>query len=187
MNADEKTPVIEAAMAILQATSKMRLGITVLNKALFYADLVALRDLGHSLTNSGYIALPQGPVLNHYERALIRDLDRQRLAEQIQEGWPKPVIVRQPITRFGRLTPEEVAIAQLVARKIEAKSATWVSEYSHENPGWQLAFRDKIGSGIDMVLAMQQVVDDDPWMDATPDESVREAFAEAETDDGVPF
>ena len=74
MDLPSTTPLNETAMAILQATDQGRLGITVLNKALFYADLAALRDLGKTLTGSGYVAIPNGPVVNHYERAVVRDL-----------------------------------------------------------------------------------------------------------------
>ncbi len=173
-------------MAILQATSHGRLGITVLNKALFYADLRALRDLGHALTDSGFIALPQGPVVNHYERALVRDLDRLRLAEQLPDGLLKPLVVREQIRDFKLLSPEEVGIAQLVGRVIQARSAAWVSDYSHENLAWQHAFRGGVGSPIDMGIAMQQILDDDPWLDEDSP-AVENTLHEAVADPGVPF
>ncbi|MEQ1633753.1 MAG: Panacea domain-containing protein [Planctomycetota bacterium] len=174
-------------MAILQATPERQLGITVLNKALFYADLCALRDLGETITRTGYVALPQGPVLNHYERSLVKKLDVLRLAEQVREGWEKPLIVRKELETFTLLSPDEVGIAQLVARRIHSKTATWVSEYSHENEAWQLAFRQKTGAPISMTIAMQQVLEDDPWVDAEPDEIFRSVIAAAEHETGVPF
>jgi len=174
-------------MAILQATPEKRLGITVLNKALFYADLCALRDCGQTVTRSGYVALPQGPVLNHYERAIVRDLETRGLAEQTKDGWEKPLIVRCEVPSFSLLSREEVGIAQLVARKIHARTATWVSEYSHENAAWQRAFRSGVGSKLDLIIALQQVIEDDPWLEAEDDEHVAKAFVAAETDGGVPF
>lgn len=174
-------------MAILQATVQGRLGITVLNKALFYADLAALRDLGKTLTGSGYVAIPNGPVVNHYERAVVRDLARAGLAEQLEEGWEKPVLVRCQITRFAHLDDEQIGIAQLVARKIQARSATWVSDYSHDNPGWEAAFRVGSGTPIDLNLALLQVIEDDPWIDEPADDGVAGALLAARGDDGVPF
>ncbi|HEX5054283.1 MAG TPA: type II toxin-antitoxin system antitoxin SocA domain-containing protein [Planctomycetota bacterium] len=144
-------------MAILQATAARQLGITVMNKALFYADLCGLRDTGQMITRSGYVALPQGPVLNHYERALVRDLDRLGLAEQTTDGWEKPLVVRCELERYEAISSEEVGIAQLVARKIHGKTAAWVSDYSHENEGWIRAFRQRTGSSIDMNIALQQI------------------------------
>ena len=174
-------------MAILQATPARQLGITVMNKALFYADLCALRDLGDTITRVGYIALSQGPVLNHYERSLVRKLDSLRLAEQTREGWEKPLIARKEIEHFALLTPDEVGIAQLVARKIHGRTAAWVSDYSHENEAWQQAFRAGTGTAISMVLAMQQVLDADPWLEAEPDDGFRDAMAGADLETGVPF
>ena len=174
-------------MAILQATDQGRLGITVLNKALFYADLAALRDLGKTLTGSGYVAIPNGPVVNHYERAVVRDLVRRGLAEQLEDGWEKPVLARRQITSFAHLDDEQLGIAQLVARKIQARSATWVSDYSHDNPGWEAAFRVRSGTSIDLNLALLQIVDEDPWIDESDDPGVAAALLAAQGDDGVPF
>lgn len=182
-----RTRVVEAAMAILQATAARQLGITVLNKALFYADLCALRDLGETITRSGYVALPQGPVLNHYERALIRRLDRLGLAEQTTDGWEKPLVVRCELDSYEMLSREEVGIAQLVARKIHGKTASWVSDYSHENAGWISAFRQRTGSSIDLLVALQQILEDDPWMDGAEDPVVTQTLASAADDVGVPF
>ncbi|MEO6594917.1 MAG: type II toxin-antitoxin system antitoxin SocA domain-containing protein [Planctomycetota bacterium] len=174
-------------MAILQATADRQLGITVMNKALFYADLCGLRDTGHLITQSGYIALPQGPVVNHYERALVRDLDRLGLAEQTTDGWEKPLVVRCELDRYEALSKEEVGIAQLVARKIHRKTAAWVSDYSHENDGWIRAFRQGTGSGIDMIIALQQIMENDPWLDTAEDEAVQSALTAATDEPGVPF
>ncbi|MBW2105579.1 MAG: DUF4065 domain-containing protein [Deltaproteobacteria bacterium] len=42
-------------------------------KYLWYADMVAFRDLGKSMTGSAYAALPYGPQLNNY-RELIDEI-----------------------------------------------------------------------------------------------------------------
>lgn len=174
-------------MAILQATPAGQMGITVMNKALFYADLCALRDLGETITRSGYIALPAGPVLNHYERSLIKLLERLGLAEQTRDGWEKPLVARVKVDPFELLTDEEVGIAQLVSRRIHGKSATWVSEYSHENDAWISAFRAGNGTSINMICALQQVIEDDPWVDVPSDAAMIQALDRASVDDGVPF
>ncbi len=174
-------------MAILQATPTGQLGITVMNKALFYADLCALRDLGETITRSGYIALPQGPVLNHYERSLVKKLETLGLAEQTRDGWEKPLVSRMRVDRFELLSDEEVGVAQLVSRKIHGKSAAWVSDYSHENDAWISAFRTGTGTPIDMIVALQQIIDDDPWLAASDDAQTIRSFQRAAVDDGVPF
>ncbi|MCB1745201.1 MAG: SocA family protein [Gammaproteobacteria bacterium] len=181
------TRVTEAAMAILQATPLRQLGITVVNKALFYADLCALRDLGETMTGSGYIALPQGPVVNHYERSLVKSLEHLGLAEQTTEGWEKPLVVRRSLRTFETLTDDQVGIAELVSRKIQGKSATWVSEYSHENDAWITAFRTGTGSPINMIAAMQQILEDDRWLTEDDDSWTGSSFSDAIDDQGVPF
>lgn len=174
-------------MAILQATPEGQLGITVMNKALFYADLCALRDLGTTITRSGYIALPQGPVLNHYERSLVKLLDRLGLAEQTTDGWEKPLVARRRVEPFELLSADEVGIAQLVARRIHGKTATWVSDYSHENAAWISAFRAGTGTSINMINALQQVLEDDPWVNEAAGSEIDQALDKAAADDGSPF
>ena len=45
------------------------------------------------------------------------------------------------------------------------------SEFSHKNPGWQIAWnhflREKKPASVNMRIAMQQIIESDPWM-ATP-------------------
>jgi hypothetical protein len=184
---DQPTRIVEAAMAVLHATAGGQLGITVMNKALFYADLCGLRDTGQTITRSGYVALPQGPVLNHYERSLVRALEQLGLAEQTTDGWEKPLVLRCALKGYETLSDEEVGIAQLVARKIQHKSAGWVSDYSHENEGWIRAFRQGTGSSIDMIIALQQVIENDPWLDDADDQEFLKVMKTAATDPGVPF
>lgn len=184
---DTRTRIAEAAMAVLVATPDRRLGITVLNKALFYADLCALRDVGQTVTRSGYIALPQGPVLNHYERAIVRTLEALGWAEQTKDGMEKPMIVRSEPEGFSLLSKDEVGITQLVSRKIHHRTASWVSDYSHENKAWEIAFREKTGAPINLMLAMQQVLEDDPWMSKRDDSELIACLQSAEKDTGVPF
>ena len=187
LNTPARTRVAEAAMAILQATPAGQLGITVMNKALFYADLCALRNLGETITRVGYFALPQGPVLNHYERSLVKLLERLGLAEQTMDGWEKPLVARRRADPFELITDEEVGIAQLVSRRVHGKSAAWVSDYSHENEAWISAFRAGTGTSINMISALQQVIEDDPWVDEPADAEVTRVLNRASADDGVPF
>jgi len=78
-------------MALLQGAPAGQLNIVVLNKALFYTDLLALRDFGQTITQERYVALPQGPVIDNYAGKIVRALDAAGLAEQIEVGLAKPV------------------------------------------------------------------------------------------------
>ena len=164
------TKLMEATMAVLQATPDRQLNIVVLNKALFYLDLYALRDLGETITGQDYVALPQGPVVDGYRSAIIRPLTDAGLAEQIQVAKAKPVKVVKQLARWDHLSGTELSIAQQVGASFTPLTSTAVSRFSHENPGWRLAHRSYVPGGpfprINMRLALQQLCDDDDEDDA---------------------
>ena len=74
-------------------------------KYLWYADMIAFRDLGESMTGSTYAALPYGPQLNNY-RDLIDEIknadesnsellttEEKRIISKIAEAFPKDQMV----------------------------------------------------------------------------------------------
>jgi hypothetical protein len=157
--------LMEATMAVLQATPERQLNIVVLNKALFYLDLFALRDLGTMITGQDYVALPQGPVVDGYKSEIIRPLTAAGLAEQLQIDKARPVRVVRPLAQFEHLNASELHFAQVVGAGFTPFTSTMVSAYSHENPGWVLARRSYVPGGpplrINMRLALQQLCEDD--------------------------
>jgi len=62
------------------------MNIVVINKTLFYADIVSLMERGDTITHSEYLALPQGPVVASYEKRLVRDFERAGLGQQVADG-----------------------------------------------------------------------------------------------------
>jgi hypothetical protein len=179
----EVNKLMEASMALLQATPDQQMNIVVLNKALFYLDLAALRDLGHVVTGQKYFALPMGPVLDKYDRRIVRDLNKAGLAEQIEDGMAKPMRVVRKLEHFELLTQPELELASDIARAINRFTSKAVSDLSHKNPGWQLA-RDRTAAGrpaveIDMHIALQQIVDEDPWLAEPIDNELKSAVKEA--------
>jgi hypothetical protein len=184
---ERKNRLLEACMAILQATPEKKLGITLLNKALFYLDLVALRDLGRTVTGETFVALPAGPVVRGYDRRIVNWLQRDGLAEQRNDGMEKPVCVLNPLDRFEFLSEREQRIAETLAERIHSMKAYMISELSHENPGWIVAFREATGTPIDLHLALQQVGEVDDWLDEPADEVVAGAFQAAALEAGELF
>ncbi len=180
--------LLEAAMVVLQASPEQRLNITVLNKALFYLDLYALRDHGDVVTGHDYIALPQGPVLDSYPSSLVRPLTESALAEQIEEGKAKPIRVVRRLGKFSHLSASELALAERIGSSFGSLTSMMVSDFSHRNPGWQLAFRDfdpkKPGHKINMLIALQQLDEpdesDSEWMNAPLDEQTMAACNRAQ-------
>jgi len=173
MNASEKKErLIEAACALLDAAPSKRLKTTNLNKALFYLDLIALRDYGATITGCEYRAFENGPVVNRYKEALIDELVGRNLAKQDEEGMSKPLVLQTCISSFRYIDDEQRECAANIARHIGGIDARKASDLSHKNPGWREARRRGDCATIDMFLAMQQVMDKDPWLDEslTPDE-----------------
>jgi hypothetical protein len=71
-------------------------------KYLWYADMVAHRETGESLTGSTYAALPYGPQLNNY-RDLIQDI----IEADESEAKPLSREEKRIITRVAMKFPEE--------------------------------------------------------------------------------
>jgi len=181
--------LIEAAMAILGAAPNRRLKAVLLNKALFYLDLASLRDHGEVVTGAPYIAIAQGPVVANYKKRLISQLESRHLAVQ-REEWDGSM----PIERiaepgeFRFLSGASLELAGAVSRHFAQQTSSQASEYSHENPGWKLAWteflRSRKPSAINMLVAMQQIIEDDPWMDLPLSED-EESLLATESDLGT--
>lgn len=184
-NQELEQRLCEATMAILQNVPSHRLNIVMINKALFYADLHALRDFGQTITASSYLALKQGPVVANYPKRVVDALQERGWARQIEEGLSKPLSVCTELTEFPSLTPEQLKILASIAKGISDKTSSGVSRISHGNLAWKKAFESGQGIGrpavkLNMMLAMQQLpVDDDGWLNAEATEAEKAAVANA--------
>ena len=190
MEPNEKSErLIEAASAVLNAAPNRRLNAVVLNKTLFYLDLASLRDRAETLTGNSYIALSQGPVVAKYQQRLIGQLESRGIAKQISE-WDgsKPVLLESCPQHFQFLDSDSMILVSAVTAFFADATSRQASDYSHENPGWQLAWseyrRTNRPCAINLRVALQQIVEDDPWMDL-PLMSDDELLAAADAGVGV--
>jgi uncharacterized phage-associated protein len=187
MDAQEKSDrLIETAIAALSASPSHRLNAVVLNKALFYIDLASLRDHGATLTGNTFVAIQWGPVIAKYAQRLIGPLESRGIARQTSE-WDgsKPIVLEARPSEFHFISAESLLLVSDVVTFFADATSRRASEFSHQNPGWQLAWSEFRRTGrpcaIDMRVAMQQIIEDDPWMDvplADDDEVLRAADAE---------
>ena len=150
-----------------------RLGVIALNKALFYSDLVALRDFGATITGSRYLALPMGPMIASYERNLVGELEERKWAAQAEVGMGEPLVLL--INPTSELTADQVELLEEAGGWASNRIATQLSTFSHQNIGWITARRQSLelngqAQPINMGLALQQLMDadddheDDPWL-----------------------
>jgi hypothetical protein len=169
MSPDEKNArLLEAAAVLLFAAQDQRLNTVSLNKALFHLDLGSLRDFGQVFTFTPYIALDMGPVVAKYEKRLIKPLEEAGIATQSEDGLALPVSLNR-LPQFHLINPDIRDLAERVSQWCSGQTSWGVSDFSHQNPGWIIAREEeRHASGkkqvIDMNIAMQQIVDHDPWM-----------------------
>lgn len=116
-------------------------GAVKLNKILFFSDFLACRYFGTPITGQEYQALPQGPAprrLLPLREELIRE-QKLFLKERQFFGYEqrKPIACVPP--SLDRFTPQEIDIVNRVIEVLADKTASEVSELSHQFPGWSLA------------------------------------------------
>lgn len=152
---------------LLLAAPAHRLNAVTLNKALFYLDIAALRDQGETVTHNTYVALEHGPVVAKYQKRLIAALEERGIAKQLEE-WDGSKPVTLVSARKPKLNADTVILALEIARYFSGMSSARASEFSHKNPGWAMAWEESLATGktrpIDLRIAMQQIIEDDPWL-----------------------
>ena len=121
--------------------SHTNFGATKLNKILFYADFVAYARLGQPITGAEYQKLENGPAprrlvplrneLTSSGEAVIRD---KAIYARTQKR-----LVPLRAANLGGFTGAEIAIVDEVIEALKDRTATEVSELSHQLAGWQLA------------------------------------------------
>lgn len=82
MVSERERRVCEAAFSARDGSPSKRLSIVALNEMLLHADLIAVRDLGETITGSEYLALPHGPTITNADARLVRPL--------VALGWAEP-------------------------------------------------------------------------------------------------
>ncbi len=170
MNPSNKSQrLIEAASAVLHAAPDHSLNVVVLNKALFYLDLAALRDRGETITHNSYIALQNGPVVAKYQQRLIHRLEEEGIARQISQwNGSKPILLENCPSHFEYLDSDAMITISDVTAFFADVTSKLASDFSHLNPGWRIAWDQYLREGkpaaVNMRIAMQQIVESDPWM-----------------------
>ena len=188
MDANEKSErLVEVASAVLDAAPNRRLNTVVLNKAIFYLDLASLRDRGELLTGNAYIALQQGPVVAQYQKRLIDRLEARGIAHQVDEWDGSKPVTLTALPEYRFLDEPARVQASRVTAFFANQTSKEASDYSHENPGWLLAWAEYGRTGkpcsINMQVALQQILQEDPWMDQ-PLLGAKDILAAADAEDG---
>jgi putative zinc finger/helix-turn-helix YgiT family protein len=106
---------------LVLTTFEKKLGMTLLRKTdrmlyaakyLWYADMLAFRDLGTSMTGAGYAALPLGPQLNNY-RDLVEEIKKADGEEAEPLTSEELLIIRKIVKAF----PEDRQVYEAAHRE----------------------------------------------------------------------
>ncbi|NOY30424.1 MAG: SocA family protein, partial [Planctomycetes bacterium] len=116
-------------------------GATKLNKLLFFSDFLAYRKFGKSITGHPYQKLNKGPA----PRALVpirEQLEAEEaiaLAERDYHGYPQKRVLALREADLSRFSSDEIALVTALIEEYWGRTATQLSDLSHEFRGWQLA------------------------------------------------
>jgi len=181
--------LMEVAASILNHVPDKKLKTVALNKALFYVDLVSLRDFGDTVSHNTYIALEHGPVIAKYPNRLVNGLVKAGIAIQSSEGNSKPIVLKQMPDRLDYIDVSIETVIEKVALWAARRTAQEMSDIAHQNIGWIVAYQEGLGrqqpaQPINLYLAMQQIVDPDPWLEMAYTAS-NQVMAAADCDAGI--
>lgn len=125
----------------LRSESDPDFGVIKLNKILFFADFLAYRKFGRSITGAEYQRLEHGPAPRQLKPLLDRMVGEGAVAPQVVERWGYPqyrtIALREPL--LGKFSAEEIALVDAVIMQCRGKNARAVSDLSHRFIGWRLA------------------------------------------------
>ncbi|MBQ7774115.1 MAG: DUF4065 domain-containing protein [Bacteroidales bacterium] len=108
---------------------------TKMNKMLFYADFLAYRDMGMSLTGLSYRALNYGPVPERWDR-IYSQFDEVRLEPKVNGDKEGMIFIPEGDADLSFFSAEELKILDLVCGRFSECSAAEISKISHEEPAW---------------------------------------------------
>jgi uncharacterized phage-associated protein len=117
------------------------LGRVKLAKLLMHSDFMAYRLLGHSITGATYEKWEHG----HLPRELImteKDLQAQgtiRIESEDYFGKTLKRITARRDPRMAEFNDDEIEIIESAIHTYGHESATYLSQLSHQEPGWELA------------------------------------------------
>ena len=130
----------EAVWAIAAYCPPAELGNVKLHKILYYADMLTFLREGHPLTGVDYLKQKFGPTARHLT-ATIQELSSEgRMTVETVEhhGFYKKNYIARGSDARSVLTASEIALLHEVADFVRGKTASQISEISH-NAAWEAA------------------------------------------------
>ena len=117
-----------------------RFGATKLNKILYWSDFIAFAKHGSPVTGVEYMKLDHGPaprVLIPIKNEMIADQDAAEITMMFH-GFKQKRLVAKREPDLSGFSAEQIAIVDWVIDALKLRTATQVSEMSH-NLAWKIA------------------------------------------------
>lgn len=132
----EKTKQLILFYAELQNPYK-----TKMNKLLFYSDFVHFRNTAQSITGLKYVAIPHGPVPNHFEylfEALVEEGIILRNYTMTNWGEVEQILSTGKV-QFdpAYFSPMELESMEYIAKFFKDTSAREIADISHKELAWK--------------------------------------------------
>jgi hypothetical protein len=139
----DDTKLEEAILYLSTLTERDRYcGAVKLNKLLFYADFIAYRRFGKSITGQEYQHLPLGPCPRGMKPALAnlerRDAIATRDESMFGGGYVQKRTFAKRLADLSHFSGPEVDVLREAVERFWDINASDISDLSHEFIGWQL-------------------------------------------------
>ena len=135
---------------IIASVPGEQLGMTKLNKILWFSDREAFLKLGQTISGDTYIRRPKGPVSASLDEALKELKAENCISMTEREGEPKHIFRSLKASETGVLEPKEIALLDDQVNRIRPLTADEASELSHDYT-WRMYEDDE---EIDMVAVL---------------------------------
>ncbi|MBI4557740.1 MAG: SocA family protein [Candidatus Hydrogenedentes bacterium] len=115
-----------------------RLGVTKLNKLLFYIEFSAYLTYGKAITNQEYFRLPQGPAPQRF-MIVKKAMERQKelaISTRLWHGHEQKRPIALRIANLDLFTAEEISLVDEIIARYWGMTASDISESSHNFLGW---------------------------------------------------
>ena len=125
-------------------------GATKINKVLFFAEFSHIRAHGVPITGVAYQKLENGPAPRRLVPVRDRLIDQGAAHLRVDDYFGRPLhrLVPMRPPNMSKFSLDELRIVDQVVRALWGKTASEISEMSHEEMGWKM-----VDDGEDIPLA----------------------------------
>lgn len=116
-------------------------GGTKLNKVLFWSDMYFYAVTGRTITGEEYQRLPYGPAPKRLLPAVdqLTKAGRAAMSERMTQKGPQKRLVALRDADLTCFSADEISMVDKVLSLVDGRSATRLSDDSHDHPGWLFA------------------------------------------------